>query len=79
MSEAEERLKGLLSKVLKVDAATIEPNSHFVRDLGMESMQAIELIAAIEEEFDIEIDEGEVAGVLTFEKSLAYVEDRLGK
>jgi acyl carrier protein len=74
---AEERLRKLISKVLKVDEAAITPESHFVRDLGMESVQSIELIAAIEEEFDVEIDEDEVANVLTFGKSLAYVQKKL--
>ena len=76
---AEDRLKRLLSKILKVDSATIKPESHFVRDLGMESVQSIEIIAAMEEEFDIEIDEDEAANVLTFGKSLAYVEGKLGQ
>ena len=79
MSEIEERLKGVLSKILKVDAGTIKPESHFVRDLGMESMQSIELIAAIEEEFDIEIDEDEVTDVITFEKSAAYITGAVGE
>ncbi len=78
MSEIEDRLKGVLSKILKIDGGTIKAESHFVRDLGMESMQSIELMAAIEEEFDIEIDEDEVTDVLTFEKSLAYVQKAVG-
>jgi acyl carrier protein len=79
MPDTEGRLRSLVAKILKVDPATIEPKSHFVRDLGMESVQSIELIAAIEEEFDIEIDEGEVGDVLTFEKSLAFVRNTLGE
>ncbi len=78
MGTAEERLRSLLSKIMKIAPAIIKPESHFVRDLGMESVQSIEIVAAIEEEFDIEIDEGEVAEILTFEKSLAYVEGKLG-
>ncbi len=77
MPDTEGRLRSLVSKILKVDPASIDSKSHFVRDLGMESVQSIELIAAIEEEFDIEIDEGEVGEVLTFEKSLGYVKNRL--
>jgi len=73
MSDVEDRLKEVLSKILKIEKATIKPDSHFVRDLGMESMQSIELIAAIEEEFDIEIDEDDVTDVLTFEKSAGYI------
>jgi acyl carrier protein len=79
MPDTEGRLRSLVSKILKVDPASIGPKSHFVRDLGMESVQSIELIAAIEEEFDIEIDEGEVGDVLTFEKSLGYVKKMLGE
>ncbi len=77
MPDTKERLRSLVSKILKIDPASIDSKSHFVRDLGMASVQSIELIAAIEEEFDIEIDEDEVANVLAFEKSLAYVESKL--
>ncbi len=79
MSDAavQDRVRKVVAELLKVPEEKVTPSAHFVRDLGMESVQSIEIVAAIEEEFDIEIDEDEVANVLTFEKSLTYVEGKL--
>ncbi|MFH1855939.1 MAG: phosphopantetheine-binding protein, partial [Candidatus Omnitrophota bacterium] len=52
-----ERVKKVVAEQLKVDVSKVNESSDFVKDLGAESIQAIELIAAFEEEFDIEMDE----------------------
>ena len=53
----EDRVKDVISKQLKVDISEIKMDSEFVKDLGAESIQSIELVAAFEEEFDIDMDE----------------------
>ena len=73
MADVEERLKGVLAKILKVDPATIGPDSHFARDLGMESLQSIELVAAIEEEFDIDMDEDAALQVQTVGNAIEFI------
>ena len=73
-----ERVRKVIAGILKVPLERVVPSAQFVRDLGMESIKSIELIAALEEEFDIEIDEDNVADVTTVEKSLAYVKKALG-
>ena len=55
--DVEQRVKKVVAKHLKTDEDKIKLESDFVKDLGAESIQSIELIAAFEEEFDIEIDE----------------------
>jgi acyl carrier protein len=55
--DVEQRVKKVVAKHLKTDEDKIKPESDFVKDLGAESIQSIELIAAFEEEFDIEMDE----------------------
>ena len=72
MSDIAERVKKVVAEQLKVDASQITNESNFVKDLGAESMQSIELVAAFEEEFDIEMDEdaalrvGTVGGAIEF-------------
>ncbi len=55
--DVEQRVKKVVARHLKTDEDKINPDSDFVRDLGAESIQSIELIAAFEEEFDIEMDD----------------------
>ena len=55
--DVEQRVKKVIARHLKTDEDKIKPDSDFVRDLGAESIQSIELIAAFEEEFDIEMDD----------------------
>jgi len=73
MSDFEDRSKQVVARTLKIDAGRIKPESRFVEDLGAESIQSIELIAAFEEEFDIEIDEEDALEVKTFENVINFV------
>ncbi len=77
MSDVEERIKDVVARTLKVDLARVTGESRFVEDLGAQSMQSIELIAAFEEEFDIEIDEEEAVTVKTVGKAVDYIANLL--
>jgi acyl carrier protein len=72
-----ERVRKTVSTILKVPAERVQPSAHLVRDLGMESIKSVELIAALEEEFDIEIDEDNIGDVVTVEKAIDYVRKAL--
>ena len=77
MSDVEDRVKDVVARTLKVDLARVTGESRFVEDLGAQSMQSIELIAAFEEEFDIEIDEEEAVTVKTVGKAVEYIANLL--
>ena len=68
-----DRIKKVVADTLKIDPETIESGSHFVRDLGAESIQSIELVAAFEEEFDIEMDPDEALGVSTVGDAVEFI------
>lgn len=70
----EERVKQVVAKQLKVDESEITKESEFVKDLGAESMQSIELVAAFEEEFDIEMEEDAALQVKTVGKAMEFIE-----
>ena len=58
--EIQERIIKVVCQVLNTDKDMVEPSSNFVFDLGAESTQSVQLVAAFEEEFGIEM-EGEAA------------------
>jgi acyl carrier protein len=77
MDDVRERVTKVVAQTLKVEAAAMSDDSRFVEDLGAESMQSVELIAAFEEEFDIEIDEQEAMDVKTVGKAVDFITGQL--
>jgi len=77
--EVAERVKKVTARVLGVDAEQIKPEHHFAADLGAESIQSIELVAAFEEEFNIEMDEDEALSVTTVGKAIDFIYDHILK
>ncbi len=74
MSDVEKRVKEVTARTLKIDPGRIQDNSRFVEDLGAESIQSVELVAAFEEEFDIEMDEEEALDVKTVGKAVEFIQ-----
>ncbi len=58
---------------MKIDVGRITDDSRFVEDLGAESIQSVELVAAFEEEFDIEMDDEEALDVKTVGKDIGFI------
>jgi acyl carrier protein len=77
MSDVEKRIKDVTARTLKVDVGRIAHDARFVEDLGAESIQSVELVAAFEEEFDIEMDEEEALEVKTVGKAIEFIEKML--
>ena len=69
----EERVKKVTAKILKVDESKIKLESQFVKDLGAQSIQSIELVAAYEEEFGVEMDSDEALNVKTVGAAVNYI------
>jgi acyl carrier protein len=72
-SEVENKIKGVIAKVLKVNQAEIGPDANFIFDLGADSMQSMQLVAAFEEAFDIEMEEDKALGVQTVAAAVDFV------
>ncbi len=75
----EERVKNVIARQLKVKLEDIKDDSDFVKDLGADSMASIELVAAFEAEFDIEMDEDAALSVKTVGKAVEFIENILKK
>jgi len=77
MSDTYERVKEVTADLLKIDPAAIRPESRFVEDLGVDSMKSIELIAALDEAFDIETAEEDALKIKTVGAAAAFVDESL--
>ena len=74
MSDVADRVRKVVAETLKVDLARVTHAARFVEDLGAESMQSVELVAAFEEEFDIDMDEQEALGVKDVSLAVEFIE-----
>ena len=78
-SEINDRIVKVVCEVLSVTPDMVKPESNFVFDLGAESTQSVQLVAAFEEEFDIEM-EGEAAlAVETVGGAVDFIEPYVNK
>ncbi len=71
--DVERRVKQIVCRVLKVDEDMVQPDSHFVFDLGAESTQSVELVAAFEQEFGIEMDDDAALAVKTVGGAVDFI------
>ncbi|KAK4236551.1 acyl carrier protein-like protein [Achaetomium macrosporum] len=72
--EVYERIKQLLSGFDKVnDPANITENAHFANDLGLDSLDTVEVVMAIEEEFSIEIPDKDADTIHSVDKAVEYI------
>ena len=76
-SEIEEKVKNVISKVLKVNVEEIKTESNFIFDLGADSQQSIELVAGFEEEFNIEMDEDKAVAIQTVSDAVNFIGEYL--
>ena len=71
--QIQDGVKKVIAKVLKADVANISNDANFIFDLGADSMQSMELVAAFEEEFDIEMDEDKSLEVQTVSDAVTFI------
>jgi acyl carrier protein len=74
MSDVRKRIVEVVARTLKVDQARIVDEARFIEDLGAESIQSVELVAAFEEEFDIEMDEEAALAIKNVGKAVEFIE-----
>lgn len=75
----EERVKKIIVTQLAVDIAEVTPQSQFVQDLGADSLDTVELVMALEEEFDVEIPDEDAEKIKTVGEAVTYIKDKLSK
>ncbi|OIN99438.1 MAG: acyl carrier protein [Desulfovibrionaceae bacterium CG1_02_65_16] len=70
-----EKVKGIVVEQLGVSADEVKPEASFVEDLGADSLDLTELIMAMEEAFDIEIDDEDAQKILKVKDAIDYIEN----
>lgn len=74
MSSIEERVIKMVAEQLGVKEVDVKATSSFVEDLGADSLDTVELIMALEEEFDAEIPDEEAEKISTVQDAISYIE-----
>ena len=78
MSDVAEKVKKIIVDQLGVSADEVKPEASFVEDLGADSLDIVELIMGIEEEFDIEIPDEDAEKLTTVGEAMSYTFSKLG-
>lgn len=74
MSSIEDRVTDIVVEQLGLERDKITPDHKFVDDLGADSLDTVELVMALEEEFELEIPDEEAEKITTLRDAIAYVE-----
>nr|WP_320051053.1 acyl carrier protein [uncultured Desulfuromonas sp.] len=75
MASIEERVQKIVAEQLGVEEEQVTPEASFMDDLGADSLDTVELVMALEEEFDIEISDEDAEKIQTVKDAISYVSD----
>lgn len=70
------KVQKIVSEQLSVDESEVTPESSFANDLGADSLDTVELVMALEEEFDIEIPDEAAEGIATVQAAVDYIKQK---
>ena len=79
MDNIEQRVKKIVAEQLGVNEADIKNESNFVDDLGADSLDTLELVMALEEEFECEIPDEDAEKITTVQQAIDYVNANIKK
>ena len=68
-----EKVKQIISEQLGVEESEVTPSASFVDDLGADSLDTVELVMALEEQFDIEIPDEDAEKIRTVQDAIEYI------
>jgi len=77
MDNIEQRVKKIVAEQLGVNEAEVKNESSFVNDLGADSLDTVELVMALEEEFECEIPDEEAEKITTVQQAIDYVQNHV--
>lgn len=70
------RLQNIVGQQLSIEPNQIKPEDNFTKDLGADSLDVVELVMLVEDEFEIEIDDQVASKIATIQDALNYIESR---
>ena len=72
----EEKVKRIIVEELGVEESAVSPDAKFIEDLGADSLDTVELVMRLEEEFGLEIPDEDAEKILTVRDAVQYIKDR---
>ena len=75
--ELNERVKKIIVEQLGVEESKVKPEASFIEDLGADSLDTVELVMALEEQFDTEIPDEDAQKILTVKDAIEYVNSKV--
>lgn len=75
MSETLDKLQTIVSNQLGIDKDSVVPSADFTKELGADSLDVVELVMAIEEAFEVDIDDEAAGNIFTVQDVLNYIEN----
>ncbi|VXD25847.1 acyl carrier protein (ACP) [Planktothrix serta PCC 8927] len=79
MSDTFEKVKGIVKEQLDVEEDKITPSANFIDDLGADSLDTVELVMALEEEFEVEIPDEDAENIKTVQDVVNYIKKNAEK
>ncbi|HJO03476.1 MAG TPA: acyl carrier protein [Acidobacteriota bacterium] len=76
--DVQAKVKGIIVEQLGVDAEEVTTGASFIEDLGADSLDTVELVMALEEEFDLEIPDEDAEKIAKVEDAVTYITSKLG-
>ena len=77
MSDTFDRIKNLVAEHLDIEESKVKPDSSFDDDLGADSLDSVEIIMALEEDFEIEITDEEAQALITIQNAVDFVDEKI--
>ncbi len=74
-----EKLKAMAVEQIGIDPALIKPESDIIKDLGCDSLDIVDMLMSVEEEFGVTVDDKDVSEMRTMADVVAFIDGKLAK
>lgn len=72
-----EKLKAIAVNQIGIDEALVKPESDIIKDLGLDSLDIVDMLMSVEEEFGVSVDDGNVAEMKTVADVVNFIESKI--